>query len=39
MIVKLDKDDTMFIVLSVIVPLVLWWFTKGKGKYDTKGMK
>jgi hypothetical protein len=39
MINKLDKDDTLFIVLSVITPLVLWWFTHGKAKYDTKGMR
>lgn len=39
MINKLDRDDTMFIVLGVVVPLALWWFTTGKGKYDSKGMK
>jgi hypothetical protein len=35
---KLDKDDTMFIVLSVIVPLILWWYTHGRKKYSVKGM-
>lgn len=39
MIVRPDKDDTMFLVLSVGVPLALWWFLTGRQKYSAKGMK
>lgn len=38
MINKLDRDDTMFIVLSILIPLTLWWATKGRKKYSVKGM-
>lgn len=39
MIVKLDRDDTMFVLLSVIAPLLLWWYLTGRKKYSVKGMK
>jgi hypothetical protein len=39
MINKFDKDDSMFLILSVVVPLILWWFYTGKRKYSAKGMK
>lgn len=38
MINKLDKEDTMFMVLSILIPLTLWWYMKGKRKYDSRGM-
>jgi hypothetical protein len=37
-IAKLDKDDTVFLILSVLIPLILWWYSTGKKKYDAKGM-
>jgi hypothetical protein len=39
MIARFDKEDTMFLVLSVLIPLILWWMMTGKKKYDVKGMK
>lgn len=33
----LDASDKQFIIASLVVPVVLWWFFTGRKKYGVKG--
>lgn len=36
---KLDREDLLYILASVVSPLLLWWFIRGERRYSTKGMR
>lgn len=36
---KLDNEDLLYILASVVAPLLLWWFIRGEKRYSTKGMR
>lgn len=38
MIAKLDRHDTQFLMLTVGVPIIIWWMMTGRKKYGSKGM-
>lgn len=31
---KLSRQDTMFLLSSVVIPLILWWFLIGRNRYS-----
>jgi len=33
------REDMVFLIGSIIGPLLLWWFLIGSRRYNTKGMK
>lgn len=35
----IDRSDRMFVVGSIIAPIIIWWYYKGRHKYNLKGMK
>ena len=37
--ITLDKDDRMWFLLSILVPLFAWWYFQGRKKYNVKGFK
>lgn len=35
----MPRDDQMFLIGTIITPILVWWFFVGRNRYSAKGMK
>lgn len=35
----IEKNDRAFMLGTIVVPIVVWWYYFGRDKYSTKGIK
>lgn len=35
----MDSSDKQFFLASILAPIAVWWFFRGRKKYSTGGMK